>query len=149
MLAQRTLKTVARDPQQPSAAEPLVRIGDIATPLSQMIKSAMVFVAEHKRRFGDGPSTGSRAQLEFAANKKSSTDRRLDVEWTHGSAGAIYIPSAAYLLSALAKLLSSEVELFAYQVVGRSVVEYAAKAWWLIDADASAISVSLGSTWTT
>lgn len=63
---------------------------------------------------------------------------RLDVEWTHDSAGAIYIPSAGQLLSAPTRLLSSEVELFAYQVVARSVVEYAAKAWWLVDDDASA-----------
>ena len=48
-----------------------------------------------------------------------------------------FIPSAGQLLSAPTRLLSSEVELFAYQVVARSVVEYSAKAWWLVDAGAS------------
>ena len=125
------------DSQEPGLPEPLVRIADIATPLSKMITSAMVFTSEHKDKFGDDPVTGSRAQLEYAANMNSSEGRRVDIEWAHGTAGAIYIQSAGQLLSALTKLLSSEVELFAYQVVARSVVEYSAKAWWLVDAGAS------------
>jgi hypothetical protein len=64
--------------------------------------------------------------------------RQLDTEAAHETAAGIYILSAAYFLVALARLLSSEMELFAYQVVARSVVECAAKAWWLSDSEATA-----------
>jgi hypothetical protein len=122
----------------PDAPKPIIRTADIATPLSGMITSAIQFSYEHRTRFGDDPAADSRAHLEFTTDTGSfSAHRRRDIEAAHESAAGIYILSAAYLLTGLARLLYSEMQLFAYQVVARSVVECAAKAWWLDDAEAS------------
>jgi len=118
---------------------PLVRSADIATPLSAMIKSSIEFGYEHRSRFGDVPTSGSRAHKEWVKDaRESMTHRQRDLEAAHETAAGIYILSAAYFLMALARLLNAEMELFAYQVVARSVVECAAKAWWLGDSEATA-----------
>lgn len=118
---------------------PLIRTANIATPLSGLIRSSIEFVYEHRGRFGDTPTTGSLAHKEWAKDTRGlSSHRQLDIEAAHETAAGIYILSAAYFLTALARLLSADMELFAYQVVARSVVECAAKAWWLNDSDATA-----------
>jgi hypothetical protein len=124
------------DPNEKDEQAPLVRTADIATPLSGMIKSSIEFGYEHRSRFGDGPTPGSRANSEWATDARDSmTHRQLDTEAAHETAAGIYILSAAYFLMALARLLTEQMELFAYQVVARSVVECAAKAWWLSDSE--------------
>jgi hypothetical protein len=60
-----------------------------------------------------------------------------DEEQAHMLAGGLYIPSAGHFLTALARLLSFNMELFGFQVVARSVMECSARAWWLVDADAT------------
>ena len=117
----------------------LIRTADIATPLSQMIRESIEFAYEHRSRFSDDPAEGSRAQTEFSKDTGSPlSHRRRDIEAAHESAAGIYILSAAYFLTALARLLAADMELFAYLSVARSTVECAAKAWWLDDADATA-----------
>ena len=114
------------------------RTADIATPLSDMIRSSIEFAYEHRSRFGDAPTPGSRAHMEWAKDLRGlAPQRQLDIEEAHETSAGIYILAAAYFLTALARLLGAEMELFAYQVVARSVVECAAKAWWLNDPGAS------------
>jgi len=118
---------------------PLIRTADIATPLSGMIKASIEFGYEHRSRFGDEPTTGSCAHDEWATDSREfMTHRQLDTEAAHETAAGIYILSAAYFLMALARLLIAQMELFAYQVVARSVVECAAKAWWLNNPEVTA-----------
>lgn len=115
---------------------PLIRTADIATPLSDMIKSTIEFSYEHRTRFGDAPSKGSPAFNDWSSvTKGASSQRRNDIEEAHETAAGIYILSTAYFLMALARLLCAEMQLFAYQVVARSIVECAAKAWWLNDSE--------------
>ena len=117
----------------------LIRTADIATPLSVMVRSSIAFAYEHRSQFSDAPAEGSLAQEEWAKDASgASSHRQLDIEAAHETAAGIYILSAAYFLTALARLLSADMELFAYQVVARSVVECSAKAWWLSEQDATA-----------
>lgn len=118
---------------------PLARTADIATPLSGMITSTIEFAYEHRTRFGDAPVEGSPVFSDWPIRgEEPSSQRCTDIEEAHETAAGIYILSAAYFLVALSKLLCSEMQLFAYQVVSRSIVECAAKAWWLSDSEASA-----------
>jgi hypothetical protein len=127
------------DSDGPEAPKPLTRTADIATPLSRMIRESIEFAYEHRSKFRDDPAEGSRAPSEFAKDTGSpSKHRRRDIEAAHESAAGIYILSTAYFLTALARLLGAEMELFASQAVARSAVECAAKAWWLDDVEASA-----------
>jgi hypothetical protein len=104
-----------------------------------MIRESIEFAYEHRSKFRDDPAEGSRAPSEFAKDTGSpSKHRRRDIEAAHESAAGIYILSTAYFLTALARLLGAEMELFASQAVARSAVECAAKAWWLDDVEASA-----------
>jgi hypothetical protein len=103
-----------------------------------MIESSIAFGYEHRGRFGDDPIAGSRAHAEFTTDTGSfSAHRRHDIEEAHEWAAGIYLLSSSYLLTGLARLLYNEMQLFAYQVVARSVVECVAKAWWLDDTEAS------------
>jgi hypothetical protein len=129
---------MAEESANTSPKESLALTFDIATPLSEIVKSVIEFTYNHRARFGDEPAFGSRAAFEFADHLGEYSEQRcFDGERTHESAAGIYIPSAGFFLAALARLLCSEMELFGYQVVARSVIECSARAWWFVDAEAT------------
>ena len=117
---------------------------DIATPLADLTRGVFDFAHRHFAMTDGEPVSGSRAMIEAdGTSSQFSEARRNGLERARQTAISIYLRSAEYLVSAFARLLVPDMEIFGFQIIGRSVVELSAKAWWLIDMQAS-IETRLG-----
>jgi hypothetical protein len=115
-----------------------VRVIDVATNISAILKEVLEFVRVHRQRFGDGPEPGSLAfrEMNDTTVLRSEIHRR-DILDTHGAGASICIESTGWLLTALSQLYQPEVALFGFQAVARAIVETSMKAWWLTDPEIS------------
>lgn len=107
---------------------------DIATPLAELTRGVFDFAHRHVATTGGEPLPGSRALAEADdASSQFPKGCRNELLRARQTAVGIYLCSVEYLVSAFARLLVPDMEIFGFQIVARSVVELSAKAWWLID----------------
>lgn len=98
--------------------------------------NAFEYIESFGKGYGNIPEIGSPAATELSTHEEVGPNGRWPekaLETAYTLAGAVFIGAAGQYLFALNQLLQVPMALFGYQVVTRSLVESAARAWWILD----------------
>jgi len=112
-----------------SPEEVTARIRDVITETSE-------FARQFRSQYGNDPDPGSPADIERNANGLNGPAGpwgSYEVELAHSLAGGALLMVTDNYLASLPLLLGDQMVLFGFQPVSRSVVETAARAWWLLE----------------
>lgn len=104
--------------------------------IRKVIIETLQFAAGFRSQYGNDPEPGSPADIECHANGLSGPAGLWgsnEVELAYSLAGGALLMVAANYLASLPPLLGDQMVLFGFQAVSRSVVETAARAWWLLE----------------
>jgi hypothetical protein len=112
-----------------------------ASQISPILSEVLAFAGVFSESTGSGPELGSQADREWNHNVEFGPGGAWGtnpVEFAYAVAGTALIPAAGQYLAALSQLLNDEMALFGFQAVVRSLVESAARSWWILDPDIDA-----------
>jgi hypothetical protein len=104
--------------------------------IRRIINETLEFATTFRNQYGNEPEPGSPADIERTANGLSGPSGPWgsnEVELAHSLAGGALLMVTANYLASLPPLLGDQMVLFGFQAVSRSVVETAARAWWLLE----------------
>jgi hypothetical protein len=107
-----------------------------ASRISPILSDVLQFSGNFGAAASHGPEKGSQADQEWYHNTETGPGGawgRKPVEFAYAVAGTAMIPAAGQYLAALSQLLNDEMALFGFQAVVRSLVESAARSWWILD----------------
>jgi len=109
---------------------------EVTARIRTVIIETLEFAPQFRSQYGNDPEPGSPADIERNANGlngPAGTWGSNEVELAHSLAGGALLMVTANYLASLPPLLGDQMVLFGFQAVSRSVVETAARAWWLLE----------------
>jgi hypothetical protein len=108
--------------------------------LRDLVDGTLEFTRDFSRDRGPDPIPGSIAagELALAPFHGATNSPQGLLHDAYEIASSILLPSASFVLQGLGQLYVPPVVPFAFQILTRSVLEYAASAWWLMDSSISA-----------
>jgi hypothetical protein len=115
---------------------PASAIPTFASKISPILSDLLEFSRDFGAAASHGPESGSQADQEWHHNTETGPGGawgRKPVEFAYAVAGTALIPAAGQYLAALSQLLNDKMALFGFQAVVRSLVESAARSWWILD----------------